>query len=114
MMALMVPGLFTWSVGTAEVSTVPGRATEKTCHSSVSGGMPDTKISEMRRYWLPTVPLMFSHDGLAGSGGGRSGSKAMWQPPHAMPIRNGGSTDPSIRRLTRESARPGSVESRWL
>src|SRR5687768_13649647 len=78
MSALMVPGLLTWSVGMAEVSEVPGRACANICHSSVLLGMPETMISEMRVYWLPTRPLMFSHFGWAGSSGGLSGSKAMW------------------------------------
>src|SRR6187549_4025515 len=39
--AFMVPGLCTWSLGTAEVSTVPGRAWVKICHSGLSFAMPD-------------------------------------------------------------------------
>src|SRR5690606_12426739 len=99
MSALMVPGLFTWSVGMAEVSEVPGRACANICHSSVFAAMPYTMISEMRVYWLPTRPLMFSHFGFAGSSGGLSGSNAMWHDPHDVPMRNGGSTEPSCSRL---------------
>ncbi len=65
--------------------------------------MPEPRISEMREYWLPMAPLMFSHLGWAGSLGGFSGSNAMWHEPQAVPIRNGGSIEPSARRLTRES-----------
>ena len=50
MSALMVPGLFTWSFGIAEVSLVPGRACANICHSSVLEAMPETMISEMRVY----------------------------------------------------------------
>src|SRR5512134_2610034 len=103
MMALIVPGLLTWSVGMAEVSEVPGRACAKICHSGLSVGMPDTISSEMRRYWLPTPPLMFSHLGCSASLGGLSGSKAMWHEPQDVPIRNGGSTEPSDMRLVRPS-----------
>ena len=62
--------------------------------------MPETMISEKREYWLPTSALMFSHFGFAGSAGGLSGSKAMWQEPQEVPIRNGGSIEPSSSRLT--------------
>src|SRR5262245_6304408 len=95
MSALIVPGLLTWSVGIAEVSEVPGRACANTCHSSELRGMPETMISETRAYWLPTSALMFSHFGFAGSSGGLSGSNAMWQEPQLVPIRKGGSIDPS-------------------
>src|SRR5512145_1357584 len=112
--ALMVPGLFTWSVGMAEVSEVPGRACAKICHSGLSVGMPDTISSEMRRYWLPTPPLMFSHLGCSASLGGLSGSKAMWHEPQDVPIRNGGSTAPSASRLVRPSVVFGLDDSRRL
>src|SRR3546814_8687285 len=72
MMAFIVPGLLTWSLGIAEVSLVPGRACANTWYSSDAGGMPEASSSEMRRYWLPIAPLMLAHSGLAGSSGGRS------------------------------------------
>ncbi len=78
MIALMVPGLLTWSVGIAEVSDVPGRACANICASSVVPAMPEASTSEMRLYWLPMPPLMFSHLGFAGSFGGCAGSNAMW------------------------------------
>ncbi len=62
-MAFIVPGLFTWSFGIADVSTVPGRAWAKTWYSMVSWDMPEPRIWETRAYWLPTVPEMFSHLG---------------------------------------------------
>src|SRR3546814_1974974 len=40
MMAFIVPGLLTWSLGIAEVSLVPGRACANTWYSSDAGGMP--------------------------------------------------------------------------
>ena len=67
--------------------------------------MPDPRISEMRRYWLPIAPLMFSHFGRAGSAGGFSGSNAMWHEPQDVPIRNGGSIEPSASRRTRAVGR---------
>src|SRR3546814_5400726 len=104
MMAFIVPGLLTWSLGIAEVSLVPGRACANTWYSSDAGGMPEASSSEMRRYWLPIAPLMLAHSGLAGSSGGLSGSKAMWQETQLVPIRNGGSIAPSASRRTCESA----------
>ena len=65
----------------------------------------------MRAYWLPSAPLMFSHSGWAGSFGGFSGSNEMWQEPQAMPIRNGGSIEPSARRFSAESLDFGSFAS---
>src|SRR3546814_11324125 len=110
MMAFIVPGLLTWSLGIAEVSLVPGRACANTWYSSDAGGMPEASSSEMRRYWLPIAPLMLAHSGLAGSSGGLSGSKAMWQEPQLVPIRNGGSIAPSARRRTCESADAGTSD----
>ena len=110
-MALIVPGFDTWSVGIAEVSDVPGRACEYIWYSSESYGIPEPSSSEMRRYWLPTAPLMFSHFGRSGSAGGLSGSNAMWQEPQEVPIRNGGSIEPSASRRTRESADFGSADT---
>ena len=72
--------------------------------------MPDVRTSETREYWLPSAPLRFSHCGLAGSFGGFSGSNAMWHEPHAVPIRNGGSIEPSARRFSAESLDFGSFE----
>jgi hypothetical protein len=66
-------------------------------------GMPEPSSSDMRVYWLPIRPLMFSHLGCAGSAGGLSGSKAMWQEPQEVPIRKGGSTEASASLLTRLS-----------
>src|SRR5262245_43223937 len=94
-MALIVPGFDTWSVGMAEVSDVPGRAWAYIWYSSELCGIPEPRSSEMRRYWFPIAPLMFSHFGCAASAGGLSGSNAMWQEPQEVPIRNGGSTEPS-------------------
>ena len=65
--------------------------------------MPEASICDTRLYWLPTSPSMFSHLGLLGSAGGFSGSYEMWQAPHDMPMRNGGSIEPSNKRLKRES-----------
>src|SRR5512134_2486846 len=65
MIALIVPGLFSWSVGIADVSDVPGRACANTCHCRLSVGIPDTRISEIREYWLPTSPLMLLHCGCS-------------------------------------------------
>ena len=110
MIALIVPGLCTWSVGIAEVSEVPGRACENICASSVAPDMPDVRISETRVYWFPSAPLRFSHCGLAVSFGGFNGSNAMWHEPHAVPIRNGGSIEPSARRLSAESLDFGSFD----
>src|SRR3546814_6222603 len=110
MIELIVPGLLTWSLGIAEVSLVPGRACANTWYSSEAGGMPEASSSEMRRYWLPIAPLMLAHSGLAGSSGGLSGSKAMWQEPQLVPIRNGGSIAPSASRRTCESADAGSSD----
>src|SRR5262245_62054102 len=70
--------------------------------------MPEPSSSEMRRYWLPIAPLMFSHLGWAGSAGGLSGSNAMWHEPQDVPMRNGGSIGPAASRRTRESADFGS------
>jgi len=47
------------------VSEVPGRAWANTCHSRLVLGMPETSSSDMRRYWLPTRPRMFSHCGCS-------------------------------------------------
>ena len=63
----------------------------------------------MRVYWLPTSALRFSHFGLAGSSGGLSGSNAMWQEPQDVPIRKGGSIEPSERRVAGGS--PGALLS---
>src|SRR5215203_51096 len=114
MRAFMVPGLCTRSLGMAEVSTVPGRSCEKSCHSKLSLGVPEAMISEERTYWLPTAPFRFSQRGLDGSLGGLSGSNAMWQAPQAMPMRNGGSIDASARWLTFMSGLLGSSESRFV
>ncbi len=98
--AFIVPGLWTMSLGIAEVSTVPGRSCENSCHSGLSVGMPEAMISELRRYWLPISSLRFSHCGWAGSFGGLSGLNAIWQAPQDMPIRKGGSIEGSERWLT--------------
>ena len=73
--------------------------------------MPEVRTSEMREYWLPWAPLMFSHFGLAGSLGGLRGSNAMWQEPQAVPMRNGGSIEPSASRLSSLSLDFGSFDS---
>src|SRR6476659_8669816 len=111
MIALIVPGLLIWSLGIADVSLVPGRACANTWYSSESCGIPDASISEMRTYWLPIAPLMLAQAGLAGSFGGFSGSKAIWQDPQLVPIRNGGSIAPSASMRTRASAEVGTFES---
>src|SRR2546423_319999 len=82
----------------ADVSTIPGRACAKTWYSMARGETPDPRICEKREYWFPTVPEIFSSLGLAGSLGGCSGLNAIWHDPHDMPIRNGGSTEPSRMR----------------
>ena len=74
MMAFMVPGLETKSIGSAEVSTMPGRARAMSCHSSRCGERPLPRSSETRLYWLPTSASMFSQAGCVGSSGGFSGS----------------------------------------
>src|SRR2546423_3479697 len=61
------------------------------CHSSRCCDMPEARICEMRLYWVPTSPSMFSHFGLLASAGVLSGSSEMWQAPHDMPMRNCGS-----------------------
>src|SRR6187399_66820 len=99
----IVPGLLTWSCEIADVSVTPGRACVNICHSMLVFGIPEPKSSDMREYWLPTSPLMFSHFGCAGYAGGLSGSNAMWHEPQAVPIRNGGSTEASASLLTRSS-----------
>src|SRR6187397_483404 len=66
MIAFIVPGLFTPSFATAEVSTVPGRACEKICHSRLLVDIPEAMISDMRLYWLPTRASMFSQVGCSG------------------------------------------------
>src|SRR5215831_6732447 len=63
MMAFIVPGLDTKSMGSAEVSTIPGRARAMSCHSKLCFGMPEPKRLEIRLYWLPTSALMFAHFG---------------------------------------------------
>src|SRR5712691_4846667 len=50
MMAFMVPGFDTVSIGSAEVSTVPGRERAISCHSSRSCDMPEPSSCEMRLY----------------------------------------------------------------
>src|SRR5215212_827740 len=112
MMAFIVPGLCTPSLGMAEVSTEPGRSCEKSCHSGLSTGIPEAMISELRRYWLPIRSLRFSHCGLAVSFGGLTGLNAMWQAPQDMPIRKGGSIEGSPRWLTIMAA-PGAEGLRW-
>src|SRR5512132_4063520 len=112
MIAFIVPGLCTWSVGIADVSEVPGRACANICASSVVPDMPDVMISDMREYWLPMAPLMFSHFGWAASLGGFRGSNEMWHEPHAVPMRNGGSIEPSARRFMALSLLFGSLEMR--
>ena len=74
MIAFIVPGLETKSIGSAEVSTMPGRARAISCHSSRCGERPLPSMFEMRLYWLPTRASMFSHAGSAGSAGGFVGS----------------------------------------
>src|SRR5258706_15504847 len=91
MIALIVPGLLTWSCEIAEVSVTPGRACANICHSRLVFAMPEPSSSDIRVYWLPIRPLMFSHFGCAGSAGGFNGSNAMWHEPQVVPIRNGGS-----------------------
>ena len=73
MMAFMVPGFDTVSIGNAEVSTVPGRERAISCHSRRSCDMPEPSSCEMRLYWLPTRPSMFFHSGALGSAGGLVG-----------------------------------------
>ena len=48
--AFMVPGLDTVSIGSAEVSTVPGRVRAINCHSSRCCDMPEARICETRLY----------------------------------------------------------------
>ena len=73
MSGFIVPGLLTWSFGTADVSTVPGRACAKICHSRLfSRHARGQDLGRARLYWLPTRPSMFSHCGCAGSCGGFS------------------------------------------
>ena len=72
--------------------------------------MPDPNTSDSRLYWAPSSPLMFSGFGFAGSLGGFNGSRLMWQVPQAIPIRNGGSTEPSISLFFRESGEAESSE----
>ena len=74
MIAFIVPGFDTKSIGTAEVSTIPGRARAISCHSSRCGERPLPSRFETRLYWLPTSASMFSQPGLVGSAGGLSGS----------------------------------------
>ena len=73
MIAFIVPGLETKSIGSAEVSTMPGRARAMSCHSRRCGESPLPRSSEMRLYWLPTSASMFSQAGWLGSAGGLSG-----------------------------------------
>src|SRR5918997_1280706 len=87
----------------AEVSVTPGRGCANICHSRLVRGMPDPRSSDMRVYWLPMSPWMFSQLGFAGSAGGFRGSKAIWHEPHVVPIRNGGSTDASASLVMRSS-----------
>jgi hypothetical protein len=101
--ALIVPGLLIWSCEIAEVSVTPGRACANIWYSRLLIGIPEPSSSDMRVYWLPIRPLMFSHFGCAGSAGGLSGSKAMWHEPQEVPIRKGGSTEASASLLTRWS-----------
>src|SRR5439155_19151334 len=95
MIEFMVPGLLTWSCQIADVSVTPGRACVNICHSRPVFGIPDPSNSDMREYWFPISPLMFSHCGCAGSLGGFNGSNAMWHEPQVVPIRNGGSNEAS-------------------
>src|SRR5258705_12902156 len=71
--AFMVPGFDTVSIGSAEVSTVPGRERAISCHSKRSCDMPDPSICETRLNWLPIRPSMCSHFGRLGSAGGFAG-----------------------------------------
>ena len=103
MIEFIVPGLLTWSCEIADVSVTPGRACVNICHSMLVFGIPEPRSSDMREYWLPTRPLMFSHFGCAGSSGGLSGSNAIWHEPQVVPIRNGGSYEASASLLTRSS-----------
>src|SRR6267154_2258240 len=50
MMALMVPGLFTWSCGIAEVSVTPGRGCANSCHSRLEVDMPEPSNSDICVY----------------------------------------------------------------
>ena len=114
-MALIVPGLLIWSCEIAEVSVTPGRACANICHSRLVRAMPEPRTSDMRVYWLPIRPLMFSHCGCAVSLGGFFGSKAMWHEPQVVPMRNGGSTDASASLLTRSSeGTPVVLAITWL
>ena len=74
MIAFIVPGFETKSIGSAEVSTIPGRARAISCHSSRCGEIPLPSMFDTRLYWLPTSASMFSQLGCFGSAGGFSGS----------------------------------------
>ena len=74
MIAFIVPGFEARSMGSAEVSTMPGRARAISCHSRRRGDMPEPSMLETRLYWLPTSPSMLSQLGWFGSAGGCSGS----------------------------------------
>ena len=74
MIAFIVPGFDTKSIGSAEVSTMPGRARAISCHSSRCGDSPLPSRFETRLYWLPTSASMFSQAGFDGSAGGFCGS----------------------------------------
>src|SRR5262249_40287174 len=43
--------------------------------------------------WLPRLAARFSHRGFSGSAGGLIGLNPMWQKPHDIPIKYGGSTE---------------------
>src|SRR5687768_7202328 len=75
--------------------------------------MPEVSTSEIRKYGFPTVPLMFSHFGLAVSPGGFNGSNEAWQEAQAMPTRNGGSIEPSARRPFSLSLNLASLAKEW-
>src|ERR1700674_235332 len=74
MMAFIVPGLEMVSMGSAEVSTVPGRERAMSCHSRRCCDMPDASICDTRLNWLPTRPSTFFHSGAPTFAGGFSGS----------------------------------------
>src|SRR5262245_47251124 len=107
-MVFIVPGFDAVSMGSADVSTTPGRDRAISCHSKTCCDIPEARICDTRLNWLPTSPSMFSHFGLLESEGGFRALYEMWQAPHDMPIRNGGSIEPSNRRLVRESPLPSS------
>ena len=84
---LIILGLLMWSVAMRDVSDVPGGWTFNISQKRPPSLTLLANVRPSRIYWLPIADARFSQRGLAGSAGGFSGLKAMWQDPQETPIR---------------------------